>query len=92
LEAELDELLAADQSDELRVALRQQIKKFNTVQRVVNKKEEEVKKCYDHLTTLAADLQLLRIAPSESATTAAHQSSGGHSSSNSEEISGGVEL
>lgn len=91
MEAELDELLAADQSDELRIALRHQTKKFNTVQKVVNKKEEEVKKCYDHLTTLAADLQLLKIVPSEVATDTS-QSSGGHSSSNSRDTTGGVGL
>jgi hypothetical protein len=92
MEAELDDMLAKDEVDKLRIALRQQTKQFNAVQRVVNKKEEEVKKCYDNLTTLAADFQLLEIVPSEVATTDAHQSSGDHSSFDSAEVAGGVTL
>ena len=83
MEEELDDTLAKVDVEDPRVALREETRKFNAVQRVVKKKEKGVTKHYDRLTTLAADFQLLEIVPSDTATTQARQSSGGRSSSNS---------
>lgn len=76
LEKEFDDLLEQADVDSLLAALQEETEKFNTVQRVVKKKEEEVKKCHDNLTILAADFQLLKIVPSEHATSHASSSSG----------------
>jgi len=84
MEKELDDLLLEQtQVDELQFVLQEETQKFETLQRVVKKKEEEVKKCYDNLATLAVDFQLLKVAPSEVASTAGHQSSDSHSSGRS---------
>jgi hypothetical protein len=85
MERELAETLEKVDVDALQVALREQTRSFNNVQRMVKKKETEVKKCYDNLTTLATDFQLVEIVPSEIATTEPHESSGGRSSANSGE-------
>ncbi|KAH0341173.1 hypothetical protein KCU81_g6427, partial [Aureobasidium melanogenum] len=79
LEDELDNLLEQAGDDSLHIAVREETKKVNDLQRVFQKQEGEVKKCYDNLSTLAADFQLLDVAPS----TIAH-SSGSHSSNSGE--------
>ncbi|KAG9513917.1 hypothetical protein KCV07_g8476, partial [Aureobasidium melanogenum] len=86
LQEELDELLEKADDNSLHIAVREETKKVNGLQRVFQKQEGEVKKCYDNLSTLAAGFQLLEVAPSTVPSTVLHHSSGSNSSNASEGV------
>ncbi|KAG9664741.1 hypothetical protein KCU64_g458, partial [Aureobasidium melanogenum] len=84
LQEELDELLEQADDNSLHIAVREETKKVNGLERVFQKQEGEVKKCHDNLSTLAADFQLLEVAPSTISSAVLHHNSGSDSS-NAEE-------
>lgn len=86
LQEELDELLEKADDNSLHIAVREETKKVNGPQRVFQKQEGEVKKCYDNLSTLAADFQLLEVAPLTVPYTVLRHSSGSNSSNASEGV------